>query len=96
MKKFNHPVLGHFIAEQFERAHLSIEAMRKEIHMGKPTYYKMTSWGDLRLSDFTRLFSYYYDNLTKEEFRAKMVEWGELYIEYREKNEDVDENLNQE
>lgn len=30
MKKFNHPVLGHFIAEQFERAHLSIEAMRKE------------------------------------------------------------------
>jgi hypothetical protein len=25
-----------------------------------------------------------------------MVEWGELYIEYREKNEDVDENLNQE
>ena len=33
MKKFNHPVLGHFIAEQFERAHLSIEAMRKEIHM---------------------------------------------------------------
>ena len=35
MKKFNHPVL--------ERAHLSIEAMRKEIHMGKPTYYKMTS-----------------------------------------------------
>ena len=33
MKKFNHPVLGH----------LSIEAMRKEIHMGKPTYYKMTS-----------------------------------------------------
>ena len=27
MKKFNHPVLGHFIAEQFERAHLSIEAM---------------------------------------------------------------------
>ena len=43
MKKFNHPVLGHFIAEQFERAHLSIEAMRKEIHMGKPTYYKMTS-----------------------------------------------------
>ena len=48
------------------------------------------------LSDFTRLFSYYYDNLTKEEFRAKMVEWGELYIEYREKNEDMDENLNQE
>ena len=43
MKKFNHPVLGHFIAEQFERAHLSIEAMRKEIHMGKPTYYKMIS-----------------------------------------------------
>ena len=43
MKKFYHPVLGHFIAEQFERAHLSIEAMRKEIHMGKPTYYKMTS-----------------------------------------------------
>mgnify|MGYP003107071764 CR=1 FL=1 len=39
MKKFNHPVLGHFIAEQFERAHLSIEAMRKEIH----TYYKMIS-----------------------------------------------------
>ena len=33
MKKFNHPVLGHFIAEQFERAHLSIEAMRKEIHI---------------------------------------------------------------
>jgi hypothetical protein len=25
-----------------------------------------------------------------------MVEWGELYIEYREKNEDMDENLNQE
>jgi len=25
-----------------------------------------------------------------------MVEWGELYIEYREKNEDVDESLNQE
>mgnify|MGYP003239955606 CR=1 FL=1 len=24
-----------------------------------------------------------------------MVEWGELYIEYREKNEDMDENLNQ-
>ena len=43
MKKFNHPVLGHFIAEQFERAHLSIEVMRKEIHMGKPTYYKMIS-----------------------------------------------------
>ena len=43
MKKFNHPVLGHFIAEQFERANLSIEAMRKEIHMGKPTYYKMIS-----------------------------------------------------
>ena len=36
MKKFNHPVLGHFIAEQFERAHLSIEAMRKEIDMGNP------------------------------------------------------------
>ena len=33
---------------------------------------------------------------SKEEFRAKMVEWGELYIEYREKNEDMDENLNQE
>ncbi|WP_195475656.1 hypothetical protein [Bacteroides finegoldii] len=43
MKKFSHPVLGHFIAEEFERAHLSIEAMRKEIHMGKPTYYKMIS-----------------------------------------------------
>lgn len=43
MKKFNHPVLGHFIAEQFERANLAIEAMRKEIHMGKPTYYKMIS-----------------------------------------------------
>jgi len=25
-----------------------------------------------------------------------MVEWGELYIEYREKNEDMDESLNQE
>lgn len=96
MKKFNHPVLGHFIAEQFERAHLSIEAMRKEIHMGKTHLLQDDIWGDLRLSDFTRLFSYYYDNLTKEEFRAKMVEWGELYIEYREKNEDVDENLNQE
>ena len=23
MKKFSHPVLGHFIAEEFERAHLS-------------------------------------------------------------------------
>ena len=43
MKKFNHPVLGHFIAEQFERANLAIEAMRKEIHMGKTTYYKMIS-----------------------------------------------------
>ena len=43
MKKFSHPVLGHFIAEEFKRAHLSIEAMRKEIHMGKPTYYKMIS-----------------------------------------------------
>ena len=42
MKKFNHPVLGHFIAEQFERAHLSIEAMRKEIHMGKPTKYRLS------------------------------------------------------
>lgn len=41
MKKFNHPVLGHFIAEQFERANLAIEAMRKEIHMGKPTYYRL-------------------------------------------------------
>ena len=41
MKKFNHPVLGHFIAEQFERANLAIEAMRKEIHMGKPTYYRV-------------------------------------------------------
>ena len=28
--------------------------------------------------------------------RAKMVEWGELYIEYREKNEDMEESLNQE
>ena len=37
MKKFNHPVLGHFIAEQFERAHLSIEAMRKEIQDRKST-----------------------------------------------------------
>lgn len=41
MKKFSHPVLGHFIAEEFERAHLSIEAMRKEIHMGKPTKYRL-------------------------------------------------------
>ena len=85
MKKFNHPVLGHFIAEQFERAHLSIEVMRKRNPHGKTHLLQDDIWGDLRLSDFTRLFSYYYDNLTKEEFRAKMVDGENFYIEYREK-----------
>lgn len=71
MKKFNHPVLGHFIAEQFERAHLSIEAMRKEIQHGKTHLLQDSIWGDLRLSDFTRLFPITMTISQKKSFEPK-------------------------
>ena len=38
------------------------------------------------LSHFTRLLAYFYDCHTKEEFRAKAIEWVDRYIDYREKH----------
>ncbi|UVP10885.1 hypothetical protein NXW52_25430 [Bacteroides ovatus] len=87
MKKYSHVALGLFIAEQFKKAGVKIAPMCTEIGLGKAVYYaKVIKRGDVRLSHFTRLLAYFYDYHTKEEFRAKAIEWVDRYIDYREKH----------
>ena len=87
MKKYSHVALGLFIAEQFKKADVKIAPMCAEIGLGQSCLLcKGYKRGDVRLSHFTRLLAYFYDCHTKEEFRAKAIEWVDRYIDYREKH----------
>ena len=81
--KFVHPKLGEFIEEALKVAHINISAMCRAIHMGPATYQK--------IKHYERVFNYYYDTLTEEEFVEKMHEWALRFIRYKEKQ--IKENM---
>ncbi|MEY8688198.1 hypothetical protein AB9N12_19440 [Bacteroides sp. AN502(2024)] len=69
-----HYALGLFIAEQLKRAKIDVKSMCKELHMSLDTYEQVKRGLDKALRHYIRIMNYYYDNLTKEEFLAKMAE----------------------
>ena len=44
------------------------------------------------LNYYERIFNYYYDTLTEEEFLKKMHEWSLRYIRYRKRQEEEKES----
>ncbi len=79
-----HYALGLFIAEQLKRARIDVKSMCREIHMSLDTYEQVKGGRDKVLRHYIRIMDHYYDNLTKEEFLAKVTESGKRYIKYRE------------
>ena len=47
---------------------------------------------DKCLNYYERIFNYYYDTLTEEEFLKKMHEWSLRYIRYRKRQEEEKES----
>ncbi|MFT0433325.1 hypothetical protein [Bacteroides thetaiotaomicron] len=89
--KFVHPKLGEFIEEALKVAHINISAMCRAIHMGPATYQKIKKREEKDLIHYERVFNYYYDTLTEEEFVEKMHEWALRFIRYKEKQ--IKENM---
>ncbi|MCS3258747.1 hypothetical protein NXV10_17145 [Bacteroides thetaiotaomicron] len=91
-KEYHHFAFGLFIEEVLKCEKVGISAMCQAIGMSKETYEMLKKRDDKCLNYYERIFNYYYDTLTEEEFLKKMHEWSLRYIRYRKKQEEEKES----
>lgn len=70
-KEYHHFAFGLFIEEVLKCEKVGISAMCQAIGMSKGTYEMHKKRDDKCLNYYERIFNYYYDTLTEEEFLRK-------------------------